>query len=49
MQFEVQEDPDVIFIPIVGSLLTAQISLEDNDPAKVLATNAVTITMKAED
>jgi hypothetical protein len=49
MQLEVHVDPEVIFIPRVGSLLAAQTPFEDNDPAKVPATRVIIITMKDED
>jgi hypothetical protein len=49
MQFEVHVDPEVIFIPIVGSLLAAQVAVEDNDITKVHAISAIRTTMKAED
>lgn len=49
MQLEVHAEPEVIFMPRVGSLLAAQVTVEGNDTTKVLATSAVAITMKAED
>jgi hypothetical protein len=47
MQFEVHEDPEVTFIPRVGSLIAAQV-IEGNDTTKVPAISAVNITMKEE-
>jgi hypothetical protein len=47
MQLEVHEDPEVIFIPRVGSLMAAQV-IEGSDTTKVPVISAVNITMREE-
>jgi hypothetical protein len=48
MQLEVHVEPDVIFIPRVGSP-AAQVTLEANDTTKIPTTSAIRMTMKADD